>query len=150
MKQFVFVIIVLTLVLSACAAPAGSSPVQTPTSALPAARGTCGDGICSGPENAQNCPADCSSCVLTNADVDALVAKIREINQNRDRTRVAKMTVYLPANAFVPGNEAVLCYFFQQMQDLQQRGSPGSSTGQGIVTWATQKQVYESYLEWNK
>ncbi|OGO20634.1 MAG: hypothetical protein A2Z14_06080 [Chloroflexi bacterium RBG_16_48_8] len=74
-------------------------------------------------------------------DVDALLEKIQEVNQNRDRTRIAKLCVYLPANAYVPENEEVLRYFFELMQTLQE---------QGIITWATQRQVYEAYVEWNK
>jgi hypothetical protein len=80
-------------------------------------------------------------CALTNADVDTLVTTIRELDQNRDRSRIAKLTVYLPANMFVPENEALLRYFFGQMQSL---------ADQGILTWATQKQVYEAWVEWNK
>lgn len=80
-------------------------------------------------------------CILTSADVDALVAKVRDIDQNRDRERISKVTVYLPANVFISENEAILRYFFEQTQILQQ---------QGIITWASQKQVYVSYLEWNK
>ena len=81
MKQFVFVIIVLTLVLSGCAAS-----IQTLAAALPPVSSSpCGDGICSGPKNAQNWRQ--------------IVLRLRR--------------------------EQVLRYFFQQMQDLQQRGSPG-------------------------
>jgi len=76
-----------------------------------------------------------------NADVDMLVSIIRETDRTRDPSRIAKLCVYIPANAYVSENEAVLRYFFEQMQILQQ---------QGIITWATQKQVYESYLEWNQ
>jgi hypothetical protein len=81
------------------------------------------------------------NCTLTNADVDALAAKIMEISQNRDLSRVAKITIYIPANLFVAENEAVLHYFFQKTQELQQ---------QGILTWASQKQVYEAYVNWNE
>ncbi len=80
-------------------------------------------------------------CALNNADVDALVTKILEIDQNRDRSRIAKLIVYLPANLYVPENETMLRYFFQQIQELQQ---------QGLITWASQKQVYEAYVDWNK
>ena len=76
-----------------------------------------------------------------NADVDALVQKILEVDQNRDRKRIAKLCVYLPANAYVPENDEVLRYFFEQMQIL---------ANQGVITWATQKQVYEAYVAWNK
>jgi hypothetical protein len=74
------------------------------------------------------------------ADVDALIAIIRDVDKNRDRTRIAKLCVYLPANAYVPENEEVLRYFFEQMQSLQE---------QGTLTWATQRQVYEAYVDWN-
>jgi len=80
-------------------------------------------------------------CVLTNEDVDALVAKILGINQNRDRSRVAKLTIYIPAALFVEENGDGLRYFFSQMQSLAQ---------QGVITWATQKQVYEAYVAWNQ
>ncbi|MGB7539114.1 MAG: hypothetical protein WBM17_11295 [Anaerolineales bacterium] len=74
------------------------------------------------------------------ADVDALLEIIKEVDRNRDRTRIAKLCVYLPANAYVKENEDVLRYFFEQMQTLQE---------QGTLTWATQRQVYEAYMEWN-
>ncbi|MEZ0395413.1 MAG: hypothetical protein ABWK53_03135 [Anaerolineales bacterium] len=80
-------------------------------------------------------------CALTNTDVDALTARIREVDRLRDRTRIAKLTIYIPANLFAPENEAVLRYFFAQMQSL---------ADEGIITWATQLQVYNSYLEWNR
>ncbi len=73
------------------------------------------------------------------ADVDALLAIIRDVDKNRDRTRIAKLCVYLPANAYVKENEEVLRYFFGQMQTLQEHGT---------LTWATQRQVYEVYTEW--
>jgi hypothetical protein len=74
------------------------------------------------------------------ADVDTLVATIFAVDETRDRTKIAKLTVYLPSKAYAPENEAVLRYFFEQMQDLQQ---------QGIITWTTQRQVYEAYMNWN-
>lgn len=80
-------------------------------------------------------------CALANADVDTLVANILEINQNRDRGRVAKLTVYLPISLFVEENEDGVRYFFNQMQIL---------ANQGVITWATQRQVYEAYVAWNK
>jgi len=88
--------------------------------------------------NGQKCKGECP---LNNEDVDALVALVREIDQNRDRTRIAKLTVYLPVNIFVAENEPVLRYFFEQMKTL---------ADQGILSWATQKQVYEAYMDWNK
>jgi hypothetical protein len=74
------------------------------------------------------------------ADVDALLAVIREVDAKRDWTRIAKLCVYLPANAYEEVNEAVLRSFFSEMKALQE---------QGVVTWATQRQVYEAYVAWN-
>ncbi len=76
-----------------------------------------------------------------NADIDKLVSIIRETDRTRDRSRIAKLCVYIPANAYVPENEAVLRYFFEQMQALE---------GEGLITWATQRQVYEAYVAWNR
>ncbi|MBM3151241.1 MAG: hypothetical protein FJZ96_03400 [Chloroflexi bacterium] len=78
--------------------------------------------------------------ILDQADVDALVDVILEVDRNRDRSKVAKLCPYLPANIFVPENETVLRYFFSEMQTLAE---------QGIITWASQRQVYEAYLDWN-
>jgi hypothetical protein len=83
----------------------------------------------------------CPDCPYGFDDVDTLVALILEVDQNRDPDRVAKLSVYFPAADFVPKNEAVLRYFFEQMQAL---------AGQGIITWATQRQVYEAYMAWNE
>jgi len=82
-----------------------------------------------------------SECTLTSTDVDTLVSKILDINQNRDRSHTAKLTVYLPAALFVEENGDGLRFFFSQMQTLVQ---------QGVITWATQKQVYEAYVAWNQ
>jgi hypothetical protein len=76
-----------------------------------------------------------------NADVDKLVSIIEEVDRTRDRSRIAKLCVYLPANAYLPQNETVLRYFFGQMQALAARGT---------ITWATQRQVYEAYVNWSK
>jgi hypothetical protein len=82
----------------------------------------------------------CRDCPLTTEDVDALVRLIREVDRNRDPARVAKLTVYIPVSDFVPENEAVLRYFFEQVRILEQ---------EGLIAWATQLQVYQAYLQWN-
>jgi hypothetical protein len=75
------------------------------------------------------------------ADIDTLAQTIRAVDAGRDRSRIAKLTAYIPSNTYDPENEAVLRYFFEQMQAL---------AGQGIITWATQRQVYEAYVAWNE
>jgi len=82
--------------------------------------------------------ARCPDCPLTTEDVDTLVALIREVDQNRDPDRVAKLAVYIPAADFIPENEMVLRYFFDQMRHLAE---------QGVITWASQLQVYHAYME---
>lgn len=74
-----------------------------------------------------------------NADIDTLVTQILALDQTRDRSRIAKVTVYFPAAAFVPENEGVLRYFFEQMQALAEGNT---------ITWATQRQAYEAYVAW--
>lgn len=66
MKRLLIPIIMLILLAPACSSLSGSS-ANTPTAAaqpspLPPDQGSpCGDGVCRGPENAQNCPADCAA-----------------------------------------------------------------------------------------
>lgn len=64
MKKTFFALAIIILLLSACNLTGQSTPVET----LPTPSGQtllpgspCGDGLCNGPENAQNCPQDCGS-----------------------------------------------------------------------------------------
>jgi len=75
------------------------------------------------------------------ADVDEFLIEIKEFDKNRDRHRVAKMTVYFPVSDFVPGKEAELRYFFEQIIML---------SDEKIISWASQRQVYLTYLDWTK
>ena len=70
MKRRFLVLTVLAVSLAACSPEGGGRP--TATSTIPAATSTatpaagdseryCGDGVCDGPENANNCPEDCDS-----------------------------------------------------------------------------------------
>jgi hypothetical protein len=81
-----------------------------------------------------------TGCPLGEDDVEALVATIREIDQIRDRSRIAKVTLYLPVGIFVPENEDVLRLFLARTQDL---------ADQGVIVWATQAQVADAYFAWN-
>ena len=67
MKRIVVCFTLLSVLLIACQAAGTPSvgstgePSFAPTPARPSpARGYCGDGRCDGPENSQNCPADCA------------------------------------------------------------------------------------------
>jgi pimeloyl-ACP methyl ester carboxylesterase len=82
-----------------------------------------------------------NQCVLTNEDVDAIVDLIMEADRVRDRSRIAKLTVLIPAPLFVPRNEEPLRYFFSQLGLLED---------EGILTWATQGEVYDAYVAWSR
>lgn len=84
---------------------------------------------------ADNCGKN-NACSLTNADADSIVDQIRYADSIRDRTRIAKLTIFLPADLFQPANEGPLRYFLQKMKDL---------ADEGTIVWATQGQVYDAY-----
>ncbi|GAB4270420.1 MAG: hypothetical protein Kow0080_14860 [Candidatus Promineifilaceae bacterium] len=84
MKRYALLLFVLlTMIIVACA-PVGTNPVPEPTqtavtAAQPAANHPaqpCGDGICSGPENAQNCSLDCAA--DTNSTTPAAIPTVGE------------------------------------------------------------------------
>jgi hypothetical protein len=81
--------------------------------------------------------ASCGSdCPVNAKDVQVLIKKIREFDQRRDKSRVAKMQVYIPSSKFAdPGIEI----FFASLQELQDHG---------VIEWASQKQVYETFIAW--
>ena len=79
-------------------------------------------------------------CPFTEEDVDRVVAQLKEIDQMRDRSRIAKANVYVPLIMLKEEYEETWRYFFEQIQLLEQ---------QGIVTWATQGEVYDAYIARN-
>jgi pimeloyl-ACP methyl ester carboxylesterase len=84
-----------------------------------------------------NCPQ--MRCPFTEEDVELVVAEIREIDGWRDRNRLAKVNVYVPLHLLQAKHEAIWRSFFEQAQTLEQ---------EGIVTWATQGEVYDAYQAW--
>jgi pimeloyl-ACP methyl ester carboxylesterase len=64
MKDLFPPLIVLTLLVVACSLPQAVTPTSAPTPAATVQPATsvkrCGDGICDGPETAENCPQDCA------------------------------------------------------------------------------------------
>lgn len=84
-------------------------------------------------------PANCPhmKCPFTDEDVDLIVAQIREVDRIRDRSRIAKVNVYVPLILFGEQHEAAWRTFFEQMQALEQ---------EGVITWATQGEVYDAYV----
>lgn len=83
--------------------------------------------------------APCSpNCEIDEQDVAKIVETILEFNKTRDRSRVAKMQVYIATQKFSdPGIEL----FFQEMQRLQ---------NEGVIEWASQKEVYETFVAWEQ
>lgn len=74
MKRVLIPFIVLVLLTPACNLPGSSA--DTPESAtqpppLPPDQGSpCGDGVCQGPENTQNCPVDCADTASSGTSTD--------------------------------------------------------------------------------
>ncbi|MDD5651022.1 MAG: hypothetical protein PHF86_11505 [Candidatus Nanoarchaeia archaeon] len=68
MKQTLILVLLITVLLMAGCAKTTDVPVETPTTTIPTAEGTCGDGTCDNSEmcNIQTleteCPADCGPC----------------------------------------------------------------------------------------
>lgn len=58
-----FVLLTCIVIFSMACSMSGLVPGQnpTPTRAAPNSENRCGDGVCDGPENAKNCPGDCSN-----------------------------------------------------------------------------------------
>ena len=83
--------------------------------------------------------ADCGSdCVVDMSDVNAVEDAIRSFVKTRDTSRVAKLQVYIATSKYEdPGIEL----FFERMQTLQD---------EGLIQWASQKQVYDAFVEWEE
>jgi len=60
MKRLMILFTLILVIFSACAVPAGGNA----PSSIPAISNPCGDGVCQGAENAQDCPADCPSSTI--------------------------------------------------------------------------------------
>jgi hypothetical protein len=56
---FLGTLMALALTAQACGPPPGIASPLPPSPTAPQPAGHCGDGVCDGPENAQNCPQDC-------------------------------------------------------------------------------------------
>ncbi|MCB8951505.1 MAG: hypothetical protein H6650_05775 [Ardenticatenales bacterium] len=79
-------------------------------------------------------------CPLTFADTNTLVRQILAAAALHDPTRVGKLSAYLPVDIYSHENEAPLRYFLMQMRHLET---------EGIITWATQGEVLDTYSAWN-
>jgi hypothetical protein len=88
---------------------------------------------------AEGSPESCirGECPFTPEDVTALETIVADAVAAHDPDRVAKLTVYLPANLFVPANESLLRAFLASAQTLATAGT---------ITWATQGEVYDAVV----
>lgn len=78
---------------------------------------------------------------LSLGDVDALVELIESIDEDRDRSRVSKITIMSHAQDWDQSNlenRVVMEYFLRRMKIL---------ADQGTIQWAAEKQVVDIYLE---
>jgi hypothetical protein len=70
-KRSIIMLTLLFLLTSACSSPVGAPGGEDSQSDQAPAAGTekrCGDGVCDGPENADNCPDDCVSSPASRPD----------------------------------------------------------------------------------
>ena len=70
-------------------------------------------------------------------DVDALVELIYWIDENRDRSRISKISIMSHASDWREANETVMTYFLDEMEALQE---------DEVIRWATEKEVVDIYL----
>jgi hypothetical protein len=62
MKRLTIIAVLLFMLALACQSTSDTNPTEPPAGqAQPAQGKRCGDGVCDGPENANNCPQDCTS-----------------------------------------------------------------------------------------
>ncbi|NRA09936.1 MAG: hypothetical protein HRU02_17395 [Myxococcales bacterium] len=82
-------------------------------------------------------PAGSSKLVLDVDDVDALVELIYWIDENRDRSRISKISIMSHATDWRDENETEMTYFLEEMEALQE---------DQVIRWATEKEVVDIYL----
>ncbi len=75
---------------------------------------------------------------LSSADIDKFVELLYDIDDQRDRSKISKVDLYFAVNQWKENEEDHLRYFFEKMQELEK---------EGIIKWATQKEVVETYLD---
>jgi hypothetical protein len=77
-----------------------------------------------------------STCEFTKEDVAVVLEMIDLANEERDTSRIAKLSIHMPLTTFVPANEEILRYFFEEMQAYADAGK---------IVWASQLEVYNFY-----
>ena len=82
-------LLALSLLLSACVSPVseGTDAIDQPVK-LPQQEKPCGDGVCDGPENAENCPQDCMGDVQAQQPVTELPPRV----SGEGKAQIAKVT----------------------------------------------------------
>lgn len=78
-------------------------------------------------------------CKFTQDDVESAVSFLETFIENESHNRPAKITFYFATEAFDAKNDSVLKSFFAAMQKFVDNGD---------VTWATQREVYETMNEY--
>ncbi|MEA3345750.1 MAG: alpha/beta hydrolase [Chloroflexota bacterium] len=150
MKRMAACISLLILSLSACTgasvlepdatpipslAPTDTVELPTPTRPIPSTKPAgesekrCGDGVCDGPENAQNCPEDCAE--DTPAPLDSTTGQVADITFATVEGTSLELDAYLPG---VPGpHPAVILIHGGRWQSLDK--SAEKPLGKKMVEW---------------
>ena len=69
-RHWTLVLLIFVLAL-ACGPLTGTQPPTESPTEPPPGKGRCGDGVCDGPENGQNCPQDCATATVVTGGSDA-------------------------------------------------------------------------------
>lgn len=77
-----------------------------------------------------------TGCEMNKNDVDAFVEIVMEMDEIRDHSEFAKLSLYFPSNHWSEDNEETLTYFFSEMQRLQ---------NEGIIQWSSQLDAVEAF-----
>jgi hypothetical protein len=133
LKRLLPAVIIITVLLVACASGAPISPLDLPErpSAMAPARGRCGDRRCDGPENARNCPRDCGTpatalTILARKSAPAAIALTPTQTERSSYLSGPEPDTYWAVN---PSSGARL--FVRLIRASGWKGVPAASTGAG-------------------
>lgn len=126
MKRLFTILMVLVLVSMACSF-SGNEPETQPA---PQSEKRCGDGVCDGPENRANCPADCAAQSADDAPADTLATTSME-NANGEYRLLYQLAEHTVSSFDTSGSN---CYVFNFRQFLDGGIVRADGSGNQILT----------------
>ena len=138
-------IILLALVLSCAPQKSISQAPQVPPKAAAPINGKCGDGICAGPENTVNCPADCGQSAINSAGQPAA----QQLNTTASQSPAGgNGALYIGVMVHLEGwNDGVNEQRFEDHVRLMREYASLFETYGARLTWES-KEVTDGILKW--